>query len=337
MKKPDIRINWEPLGSVRGLTFRHFVGEEDYQIRLDIANACKEVNGSDWVITLDDIKNDEKWTSNYDIHRQLIYVDLEDTPIGFFGYSWDTELDGKVIFHPFGALLPAYWGRGIASLMLRYAEEKCREMAATMPAKTDKRFRVWKKKKAVETIRFFQKNGYQVERYFFSMQRPIDLPLGEHPLPAGLEIRPVDPSQYRAIWDADQEAFRDHWGYTEPTEEMYEAWQKDRLFQPQFWKVAWEGDQVCGMVHNFYDSVENETYNRKRGYTEDISVRRPWRGKGVAKALIAESIRMFREMGMDHTYLGVDSQNYSGALKLYLSMGYAVDEEQTSFNLYKPL
>ena len=169
------------------------------------------------------------------------------------------------------------------------------------------------------------------------MQRPIDLPLGEHPLPAGLEIRPVDPSQYRAIWDADQEAFRDHWGYTEPTEEMYEAWQKDRLFQPQFWKVAWEGDQVCGMVHNFYDPVENETYNRKRGYTEEISVRRPWRGKGVAKALIAESIRMFREMGMDHTSLGVDSQNYSGALKLYLSIGYAVDEEQTSFNLYKPL
>lgn len=337
MNKPDLIINWEPLGSVPGLTFRHFAGEADYQIRLDIANACKEVNGSDWIITLDDIKNDEKWTSNYDIHCQLIYIELEGNPIGFFGYSWDTELDGKVIFYPFGALLQAYWGRGIASLMLRYAEEKCRETAATMPAETDKRFRVWKKKKAIETVQFFQEKGYQIERYFFSMQRPIDLPLGEHPLPAGLEIRPINPSQYRTIWEADQEAFRDHWGYTEPTEEMYEAWQKNRLFHRNFGRSLGKAIRYTGMVHNFYDPVENETYNRKRGYTEEISVRRPWRGKGVAKALIAESIRMFREMGMDHTSLNVDSQNYSGALKLYLSMGYVVDEEQTSFNLYKPL
>jgi ribosomal protein S18 acetylase RimI-like enzyme len=111
----------------------------------------------------------------------------------------------------------------------------------------------------------------------------------------------------------------------------------DRFFQPHLWKVAWKGDQVCGVVHNFLDEQENEMYNRKRGYTEDISVRREWRGKGVAKALIAESIRMFREMGMDHTWLSVDSENTSGAHRLYESMGYSVVEDQASYNLGKPL
>ena len=44
---------------------------------------------------------------------------------------------------------------------------------------------------------------------------------------------------------------------------------------------------------------ENESLGVKRGWLEHISVRRPWRKRGVAKALIADSLRMLRDMGMD--------------------------------------
>ncbi len=337
MNENPLSIDWKPLGSVPGLGFRYFAGEEDYQIRLDIINACKEVNGVDWIQTLEDIENETLWTNNYDIHKQLIYVELEGKPIGYFGYSWDTEITRMIIYYPFGNLLPSYWGRGIASLMLSYAEERCLEIADTLHADKAKRFRIWKKKKARQTVAFLQDHGYQIERYFFLMRRPIDLLLGQHPFPEGLEIRPVDPEHYRAIWDGEQEAFRDHWGYSEPTDPMFEAWQKGRLFQPEYWKVAWEGDQVCGMVGNFIDPEENKTYNRKRGYTEDIWVRLPWRKKGLAKALIAESIRMFRDMGMEETCLNVDAENTSGALKLYQRMGYEVEEDKTSTMLFKAI
>lgn len=331
------QIDWPPLSAVPGLSFRHFTGEPDHAVRLDITNACKELNGIDWVITLDDIKNDEKWMANFDIHKHLIYVELDGTPVGYLGYSRETELDGTHIFFPFGNLLQEYWGRGIAGLMLRYVEDRCRQDAAELPADSRKLIRVWKKNKAVAIIRFLQDHGYQIERYFFAMSRPIDLPLDDYPLPPGVEIRPVEPAHYRAIWDAEQEAFRDHWGYTQPAESMFEAWQNDRLFKPQYYRVAWEGDQVCGMVLNFLDPEENETYHRKRGYTETISVRRPWRGKGVARALIAESIRMFRDMGMEETFLNVDTENTSGALNLYSGLGYTVEDDKTSCMLYKQL
>lgn len=337
MNSSDLAIHWHPLDAVPGLSFRHFSGDADHQISLDLVSATKEVNGIDWNIKLEDIINDTKWTPNYDIHEQLIFVELYEKPVGYFEYSWDTELDGKILFFPYGTLLPEYWGRGIADLMLRYAEEKCRDMASKMPAEKEKRLRVWKKKKAVDAVNFFMQRGYQIERIYSCMKRPIDLPLAEHPLPPGVEIRPVEPSHERTIWDANWEAFRDHWGYTPPTEEMYQVSLTDRYHQPHLWKVAWEGDQVCGVVHNFMDAEENAMYNRKRGYTEEISVRRPWRGKGVAKALIAESIRLFRDMGMDHTWLSVDSENTSGAHRLYEAMGYAVVEDQTSYNLGKPL
>ena len=89
------------------------------------------------------------------------------------------------------------------------------------------------------------------------------------------------------------------------------------------------------MVRNFVNPKENETFDRLRGYTEFISVRRPWRRQGVARALLTQSIQMFTEMGMQETALGVDTENPNGALNLYQSVGY---EETRRFYTYrKPL
>jgi ribosomal protein S18 acetylase RimI-like enzyme len=57
-------------------------------------------------------------------------------------------------------------------------------------------------------------------------------------------------------------------------------------------------------------------------WTEDICVRRPWRRRGLARALLARSMRMFREMGYNQTSLGVDLENPLEAARLYESMGY---------------
>ena len=76
------------------------------------------------------------------------------------------------------------------------------------------------------------------------------------------------------------------------------------------------------MVLNFIRHDENEEYNRQRGYTETICVRRPWRRRGLARALIARSFSVLKEQGMTETALGVDTENQSGALRLYQSMGF---------------
>ncbi len=46
------------------------------------------------------------------------------------------------------------------------------------------------------------------------------------------------------------------------------------------------------------------------------------RRRGLARALLTQSIQMFRDLGMEETALGVDTQNPSGALRLYESVGY---------------
>jgi ribosomal protein S18 acetylase RimI-like enzyme len=64
-------------------------------------------------------------------------------------------------------------------------------------------------------------------------------------------------------------------------------------------------------------------------------VRRPWRRQGLARALIARSLHVLRERGMDHAALGVDAENPNGALQLYRSMGFQVVKVFTTYR--KPL
>jgi GNAT superfamily N-acetyltransferase len=45
------------------------------------------------------------------------------------------------------------------------------------------------------------------------------------------------------------------------------------------------------------DEAQNEQYGRKRGYTQDIFVRRPWRQRGLARSLPVQIIEMLRRRG----------------------------------------
>ncbi len=75
--------------------------------------------------------------------------------------------------------------------------------------------------------------------------------------------------------------------------------------------------------------------NQKRGWTDPICVRRPWRGQGLARALIMRSLRLLQEQGMLEACLGVDTHNPNGALQLYETCGYRQINSSTTYR--KPL
>ena len=164
---------------------------------------------------------------------------------------------------------------------------------------------------------------YQEVRYFFDMSRPTSDPIPQYALAEGFEIKPADTEEkINKVMKALDKAFEDHFGHTKLTDEIIEAWKKEEDFNPKLWKVAWYGDKVAGSILNYISKDENEKLNRNRGYTENISTLREYRKKGIARALLTESIQMFRDMGLEETALGVDAINPSGALGLYESFGY---------------
>ena len=155
-------------------------------------------------------------------------------------------------------------------------------------------------------------------------------------LPEGLILRPPKGEpEMRKVFDADAEAFADHWGGFDASEAAYRQWLNDPDYDPQLFVVAWDGDQVAGAVWNVILEQENRELGRARGLLDSVFVRRPWRGRGLASSLVGHSLALLRDRGMTSAVLGVDADNPLGALGLYQKAGFEVESRSTGYR--KPM
>ncbi len=308
--------------AIAGLAFRRFRGEADYPLMVAILDACNAADRLDFINTVDEIAWVFAHLTNCDPERDMLFAEVDSATIAFSRVWWVVEGTGERLYKSLGFVHPDWRRKGLGAAMLRYDEACLLDIAQAHPADGARFFRVWAHNTEVGAQALFARAGYKPVRCYVEMIRPIASPLPDAPMPHGLQVRPVEPGQVRAVWEAMYEARRDHWDYVPPTEQDFDRWTKDHLFVPHLWKVAWEGDQIAGMVLNRVDEAQNEQYGRRRGFTQGVFVRRPWRRRGLARALLVQSIWMFRDMGMEETALGVDTQNPSGAFQLYESVGY---------------
>jgi mycothiol synthase len=322
--------------AIPGLAFRRFCGEADYPAMSAVINGSKEEDGLEWSQGVEDVARTYRHLLNCDPERDMVFVQVAGQVVGYGRVWWNQEAEGKRLYHHFAHLLPAWRRDGVRRAMLRRNEGRLRDVAAGHPQDGARFFEAWSSDGEKHWTALLASEGYEEVRYSFEMVRPDLEDIPNLPLPEGVEVRPVAADQISQIWAAAQEAFRDHWGYSEDgwAQELAE-WREAPTFQPHLWQVAWDGDQVAGMVQNFVNKAENKEYSRRRGYTEGICVRRPWRRQGLAKALIARSFRMHKALGMEEAALGLDAENPNGALSLYKSMGFQVVKQQTTFR--KPL
>ncbi len=179
---------------------------------------------------------------------------------------------------------------------------------------------------ALETIpaamAFAASTDYVPIRYGFQMRRPLDEPIPDFSLPPGIELRPVREEDHRKIWDADTEAFLDHFEPRDRDEGDFEATFSFPGLDTSMWRVAWDGDEVVGSVMNAIFPEENARTGDSMGWLEHVSVRKAWRGRGVAKALIVSSLQVLCDKGLEIAALGVDAENPTGALALYEGLGF---------------
>jgi GNAT superfamily N-acetyltransferase len=323
-----------PLPELAGVSFRTFAGASDYEhlARIICANARGEEN--DRVETPEAIASHYEHLERCDKASDLLVAEVDARPVGYSRVWWDPEPAGPHIYRSACFLDPALGGHGIGTALFRWNEARLREIAADHQAE-DKRFEIFANDRNAGATALALQNGYEPETYMAEMIRPTVDDLPDHRLPEGLEIRPVTSDQMRTIWEADMEAFRDHWGYVEPTEAAYQQFLAFAYNDPTLWKIAWDDEGVAGQVKSFINAAQNEEIGRQRGWTEAISTARRWRRRGVAKALIVESIRELAERGMTEVALGVHTENPNGAYDLYLGLGYELVATWTTYR--KPL
>ena len=327
-----------PVPTIPELRFRRFRGEADFPALLRVYNAAWLADHEERVGTLEWIKTEYHPVPNFDPYQDALLAEVNGEIVAVGQSRWFVERNNpRVILDTSGAIHPDWRRKGIGRALLHLNEAHLRETAERLQQKYPRPGWVYAFFSNANNFMpgshaLLKSEGYQPIRLGDIMVRPNLDDIPDLPLPAGLEVRPARPEDYRQIWDASQEAFRDHWAYTDPTEEDYQNWLTAPDFQPELWQVAWDGDQVAGMIMNFIMPLDNETFQRKRGWTEGICVRRPWRRMGLARALLARSMKMHRDLGMTETALGVDVENPNGAFKLYSSMGYQTIRIHTTYS-----
>jgi mycothiol synthase len=321
---------------IPGLRFRGFRGESDFAGMVNALNRGNAADRLEVTASIEDIARQYSNLRNSDIARDITIVEVDGQIVGYKRVSWLTELDGTHIYNHFGFLLPEWRGKGIGTALLRHSEARLREIAQGH-AGTTGLFDVWAYESQTNLVNILEQEGYKPVRYGYEMERPDLKNIPDIPMPEGLETRPVREEDLRAIWEAEVEAFKDHWGAEEVEEGDFDRWLKQANFRPELWRVGWDTatNEVAGMVRTFINEEENALYNRNRGYTENISVRRPWRRRGLARALMARSFQAQKDEGMTETALGVDAENPSGAVDLYKSMGFEVVLKSASYR--KPI
>ena len=168
-----------------------------------------------------------------------------------------------------------------------------------------------------------ERHGLAIERYFFEMSRRlIDPPLV--PELYGVRIVGWDPLRSREVHRVVDRAFEEHWGHTDRTDEMWDEVTGSEDFRHEWSVLAIDSstESVVGAALNCAYEQDWRATGITEGYTDQLAVARSHRGRGIASALLKESMRRFAESGMEAAALGVDAANSSGALRLYEGLGY---------------
>ena len=325
-----------PLGatptSVPGLLLRPVRWPEEAAALNDINNAGCLSTGNLEVYSVEGLLNRYAHLVHCDLATDLRVAEHEGRPVAYARVKWQDETRGgrihvQMLFtHPDAP-------PGTLAAILDWAETRSAEIATGLPPSPPAWLSVFLNEETPANRAILESRGYRAVRYFFGMVRPTLDDVPELLLPPGVEVRAVRPEHLRAIWEAEVAAFSGHWlaSADDASEVRWEGFRGEPLNDLSLWQVAWAGDAVVGMVRPYINPLDLEVLGVRRGWCENISTHADWRGRGIAKALIARALVALRDRGMTEAALGVDADNETGALGVYRSMGFEERTRETDF------
>ncbi|MFL5917386.1 MAG: GNAT family N-acetyltransferase [Gaiellaceae bacterium] len=224
-----------------------------------------------------------------------------------FAHGDTLELDGFV--HP------DRQGRGLGAWLVQRAEARARELEKP-------RLHAWSLAGDGRAHRLFELSGMRELRRFYRMMIDFDGPPAEPQWPEGLRVETFEEEDAQAFHEALLEAFADEWNFVAMP---FEEWRelrivKDPDFDPTLWFIVRERGEIAAVLRG-------EPDRSGAGFVGALGVRKPWRKRGIALALLQHAFGEFYRRGKPRVSLGVDAENPTGATRLYERAGMYVAYE----------
>ena len=288
------------------------------------------------------------------------YPDAEDVAEWWRGWSLEPPRDGLAVLDQSGVVVayatvmasptfrealavylegrvrPDLRGRGIGRALLAWQLQRGRALHAERHPEAPGALTVEVPGGMPSLEGLVRRAGLTAERWYRELQRPLtDLP---DPRPLhGADVVPF-------IWDRDDEvrrahnaAFTRHHGSSERDPEAWQAlFTGQRSFRPELSRLAVEDGAVIGYVLSYVYEADTAARGTRDVVLGQIGVLPQARGHGVATALIAEVLREAAQQDCQGAALGVDTENVTGALRLYEGLGFRTVRTRVSWTLDLP-
>jgi mycothiol synthase len=252
------------------------------------------------------------------------------------GYAGLWSEPPYVVLHAWARVHPEYKRQGIGTYLASWLETTAREQA--LPVVQDG-IRVilhqGRPEADVDSRALLEAQGYRAARYFLRMLIELDAHPPAPQFPAHLIVRTFDRSMnLPGLVRAEQEAFRDHWGYvTRDFDQELEAWEhwidNDPHHDPSLWFLVMDGEEIAGVCL----CTGVRPGEPEMGYVNSLGVRRAWRKMGIGLAMLHHAFGEFYRRGKTQVSLDVDAESLTGATRLYEKAGMHVQRQSIEFEL----
>ena len=243
--------------------------------------------------------------------RDTLIVEQGGEVIAFAVVQRDPASEGSALSW-FCDVDPSHHGRGIGSSIVRWALAVAeRRMQDEGP------FEIQTMASApnADARRLFEDAGFRHIRSMWDMHRDVRGYDQDSAPPDGVAIRTFETGRdERTFWRVTEAAFAEHFNHSPSPYESWEArWYRTDDWHPERILLAERDDDVVGETA-WVDSDPD-------GYIVSVGVLPMHRGRGIAQALLRRAFTDIAAAGFPNATLSVDTENTTGAVGLYRSVG----------------
>lgn len=253
---------------------------------------------------------------------------------GVIGYIELTSESPFVVCEMTGAVHPRFRRQGIGTALVGWAEARAAEMASRAPDGAAVFIHSSLFDNNQPGRQLLTHLGYNAVRDFVYLAIDMDNRPAAPVWPEGINVRLLEPPDWAKVGPALDEAFRDHWGaidFEEGESEGDDSAPNPRVTDPEAFDnryfnspglcfVAWNGEEVAGCCLCNAMTLEFP----EAGYLGSLSVRRPWRRRGLGLALTLHALNAFYAQGTRRVLTDTDGDSLTGAYHVYQTAGMEI-------------